>query len=670
MNESQKYLKSVEGLRSIAVFGVILFHLEFHFIAGGFVGVDVFFVISGFLISRNILNSFSNKFSFLEFYKRRIFRLVPASLVTIIASLIIASLLFSPAHLLQLAKSAISATLFFSNIHFHELTGYFDTEALKKPLLHFWSLSVEEQFYFMWPLMLYAFLKTFGNNSRSVLAVLAVFSASFLFSQFTVKDDQATAFFLVHLRAWEFLVGALLALKEDEVSKAFKQSNVLSFVGFLLVSWAFFTFSSDTIFPGANALFPCVGALMLLVSNQSKLSEMVLGNKVSVYLGKISYSLYLVHWPVWVFFSYWKFSEVSLVEKILLLVVIFMLAFMLFECVESRYRITADKKVPKSMWSLAAPFLFLTICSIYIISSKGVPGRVAFNAEAENHEVECEKIEVDTGNTFFRRCVYGDIKSNKNVLLIGDSHAGHLGSGINYLGKKHNFRVEQWTFAGCPPIWGTYKVYGVGKSNNKRKQENCKKIVSEWELYVKNSDFDLVVLSSRWMWLYESMDYGDSRIPRRDFLESKRISNPVLLIENSRQVFYEGLLATIRGITATPTTKVVVFSQVPLLAKNIQDCDVVPKILFSDAQIKSRCDPGVSFEAMMNRLKYSDFTINSLNNSRVLSILPSEYLCDKSVCKTTHNGLSIYLDDNHLNTYGSLFLAKLIENEFVHFMRD
>ncbi len=673
-SDKKLYFPAIDGLRAIAVIAVILFHLEFELFSGGFVGVDIFFVISGYLITRNIYLDICNQtFSFKEFYNSRVRRIFPAMIATVIVSLFVSTLLFSPEHLEQNAEASIAAIFSVANIYFWNISGYFDSDAVLKPLLHFWSLSVEEQFYFFWPALLVLSLKVSKNHIAIIAQLLVLAILSTLMAENTLAKDQDLAFYWVHLRINEFICGAILVWLEQYNTNSFNKTWQF-LTGILLISFSILTFNEATTFPGLNSLIPCIGAALIILAKDSHLSEKLLANKPSLWVGKTSYSLYLVHWPIWVFYSYWTYNHINLFDKFCLIIAILFAGYLLHKNVENRYRLKKKHhKTPSNNKPFYRPltihYISITLIAIGIAHSNGWQWRVENKHTTFAYKpFSCEELEKIEGKQLEKRCLLGDLStSKKSILLLGDSHAEHLRAGLHEFGLNNAIKFEAWTFAGCPPIWQTYKIYGLNFRKPLPRQQYCKELIQRWRQKIKDSQFDAVILSSRWMWLYESTEYGNKKPLRRDLLvDSKK---PVLEVEASKRVFQTKLQATVNEIISDGS-KVIVFSQPPLLGKNTQGCDRVPNLLYSSENLKHRCDSQIDYNSQIQRLKFTDQTIRSLKTSNMMPAIPSDYICTTQdrYCRTLINNQSIYLDDNHLNHLGSRYIVQSISDELKSFL--
>ena len=334
--ENRIYLPEVDGLRGIAVLSVVLFHLGIDSMSGGYIGVDVFFVISGYLITRNIVDDISlNRFSFSGFYYRRARRLFPALLFTIAISAVFSSLIFSPEHLERFAKSLIYAVLSISNFYFWEEAGYFDVSSSFKPLLHLWSLAVEEQFYLIWPAVL-VLLFSVTKPRFIITSLLLLGLISIIAAEHIMQKDPAAAFYLTPFRIIEFSIGAACVWCTQYKMKNW-QNELGMITGLVIIGYAVITFNKDTAFPGYNSLVPSLGAALVIICNSAKSAGIPLRNKLIVRVGLISYSLYLIHWPLLTFYTYWTFAPPGIPEMFVLLVISFILAELMYRYIYWSY---------------------------------------------------------------------------------------------------------------------------------------------------------------------------------------------------------------------------------------------------------------------------------------------------------------------------------------------
>lgn len=428
------YRADIDGLRAVAVISVLFYHFGVMGFSGGFVGVDVFFVISGFLITQLLYVEIQEeRFSFVEFYGRRARRLFPAFFFVIVMSFITAYILFTPEHMARFSGSVVYALGSMSNFYFWGESGYFDASANIKPLLHTWTLGVEEQFYFVWPFILFFLVK----NTYKAAAPIFLFTAgviSLFYSERLLSSQPDAAFYLVPFRVFEFVMGGVLVWLIRFKTKNRIVSESISVIGLAMIVYAVLSYTDATLFPGVGALLPCLGAAMIIYNTESKIIGKLLSNGMMVKVGLISYSLYLIHWPVIVFYKYYKFdinNSLTSYEVITLLVAIFVAALLMHKYIEIPFR----KKTCQGKTISAAAFGFIcAISSVMLMipaasswASGGWLWRYADLSDIARNELR-------VNNDDFKLYAYKKIieldkkpfsnNSKKKVLIIGDSQAG------------------------------------------------------------------------------------------------------------------------------------------------------------------------------------------------------------------------------------------------------
>lgn len=460
-----KYRPDVDGLRAVAVVIVVFFHASFPFFDGGFVGVDVFFVISGYLITSIILAETSDdKFSFIRFYERRIRRLAPAMVPVLVLTFGYCFVLFDQEQFSSFAKSVIAFFLFTSNWNFLSETGYFDAAAFSKPLLHTWSLSIEEQYYLVFPLILYSLRKHLFVARYFALA-LAI--CSFFYCVYLIEIGALSeAFYNSFARMWEIIFGSLIALFPRARLSSKLASSMGSILGFALITIATFWYTEEMRFPGIAALLPVVGAGLIIASTSphGPIYRILTLTPVN-YVGRLSYSLYLWHWVLLVL-TYSVFGEPDGVVLTSAVFLSFLVSILSFHFIEQPFRRNSkifSRQQVYSLFATGAAAIVLSCASIIYFS--GLPQRVSFfwgatsakltieveNAVGERRKEirtgECHrtgKIEIFLANN--ANCIAIN-ENKKNVLLIGDSHAADVYMAVNSAYPDVNFL--QLTGAGC-----------------------------------------------------------------------------------------------------------------------------------------------------------------------------------------------------------------------------
>src|ERR1700737_1117480 len=369
---SSRYRPDIDGLRAIAVMLVVNFHAFPEAMPGGFCGGDIFFVISGFLITGILLRELDQKrFSLLAFYNRRIRRIFPALIVVLCVTLVLGWLWMLPAAYAQLSSDVFASAAFFANIALLLQSGYFDIESARKPLLHLWSLGIEEQFYLFWPLI----LMLAARLRLSILATACVIGlASFVLNVAMIGLDPIAPFFLPFPRAWELLAGAVLACSWNQISQTSTASNLRASIGLVLIAVAAGVLETKSAFPGWWAILPVAGAALLLSAPAAWFCRTLLASRPLVWIGLISYPLYLWHWPLLVFFGIIKFGPLTLVERELILGLSALLAWLTYWLVESPFRF--GRPSPLKLASLCAGMVLITVAGGIVVQGRGFDFRL------------------------------------------------------------------------------------------------------------------------------------------------------------------------------------------------------------------------------------------------------------------------------------------------------
>jgi peptidoglycan/LPS O-acetylase OafA/YrhL len=615
------YRADIDGLRAVAVLSVLAFHYGAG-IRGGYTGVDVFFVISGFLITQVLATEIAaGTFSVVGFYDRRMRRILPALLTMLAAVLLAGRWLLSPGDYVSLANSTAAAAFGVSNFFFHAHTGYFDQVADLMPLLHTWSLAVEEQFYVVWPLLLLALAAVRSRIPvAATLAVIVVIgcAGSIAYFQYFPK----AAFYMALPRAWELALGALLAFLPALPRLA---GEIAAVAGLVLIGIGF-TVSPDK-FPGQYALYPCLGAALVIWQRaQATISGRLLGLLAPV--GLISYSLYLWHWPVWVYFRiYINNGKPSAAEALALAIVSIILATLSYRYVERPFR--------KPLWSaprtVSAGFacVVAVFCaSMYVGTADGFPQRMPADAQAMRSlevmwEWPCKDSAVEGIPGLY--CVFGAPwqTAKRKTMIWGDSHAQHFApifAAIN-ADPERSYLV----FAGCPPVLGDEFFLAI--PDGARYADRCKRYHANGvKLLKEDTSITRVIFTSNW---YEVPD---------------RIQG----VSNGLQAMNSALTKLITE-TSAPDRRFFLIGMVPHLPPGIVECAIsersrllrrpcVSAVRGSDAITAKR------LTAPTDRMLIE--VANALPN--VAAIIPAEKLCRNDVCDVALDGEFLYRDQGHI----------------------
>jgi peptidoglycan/LPS O-acetylase OafA/YrhL len=442
----------IDGLRAIAVLAVVAFHANLPVVSGGFIGVDVFFVISGYLIINHIVQELAaGKFSFVQFYARRALRLFPPLFVTIIVTTLAASIiLVSPYEWQWYVLSAVTASLFASNFYFLSKQGYFDIDAYEKPLLHTWSLSVEEQFYLVVPLLLFAcfaFAARRRSNFYRVLAIAAavVFVVSLIGCIVqTPERDRNYAFYLMHWRAWEFAAGGAIGFLQNGVLQRLKAAHaaLLAIAGLLLIGVPLFMFNETMRFPGWIAFFPVLGTVLVIAAgfaNPAALPVRLISSKPMTFIGLVSYSWYLWHWPMISLARIAQYGDASLPRDLLMATLSFGLAVATYHLIEKparRIRETAD------LGSVGRSFVVKAIAvSLMLAAFTGAVGGYAYRQTSRDPIVAASSQEYVAA----AECPDAICKQAKGQrgILVGDSHSDRLEDALVRETRKHGITLTR-----------------------------------------------------------------------------------------------------------------------------------------------------------------------------------------------------------------------------------
>ncbi|QTH63120.1 acyltransferase [Psychrosphaera ytuae] len=506
MAKQGSYYPHIDALRAFAVLTVILFHINHEYLPGGFIGVDVFFVISGFLITSHIMQSVSaGQFSLKDFYARRIKRILPAAFSVIIITVILAQYLFLPEDAIQVAKSGFWSALSLPNVYFWKFqdTSYFAASSYTIPLLHYWSLGVEEQFYLIWPLVILVLL---GRIPKVAFIALIIFTIvlSASIAEWLISTHHSFVYYMLPTRAGELLVGGLLAaLMHFGWLQKRANSHFLLYFSIVLLVGSSTLIDSNVTFPGFLYLIPTVGAALFIYSGFENNSPLLrfFTSKPILWVGKVSYSAYLVHWPVLAFYRY-GYGSPSLFAELLLFVVILSLAWLNWKWIEEKFRYKKLEFKPLVIKQFLAPILCIGSLSFAVIKTDGLGLRVwsdsyhkqlssTYNhAKAPNsYDYVCQYWRVEAKHLTDPKCIIGNDKFEPNVLLWGDSNAAHYIGILGQLAKSQGWSFRNISHASCPPI-----VQGEGVDFTESLSKDCSYSNNVVNKYI--AQYDTVILSA------------------------------------------------------------------------------------------------------------------------------------------------------------------------------
>ncbi|WOH38976.1 acyltransferase family protein [Thalassotalea fonticola] len=650
-----KFRNDINGLRAIAVMVVVLFHFKVIGFNGGFIGVDIFFVISGYLMTQIIFSKLSNNnFTLLNFYIDRGARIIPALAVLCLVLIALGWFYLIPSDYEKLGKHIIGAISFISNILFWREAGYFDASSHEKWLLHTWSLSVEWQFYIIYPILISIL---WGRLSKSsvVKVIVIAFLLSLFTSIFLTRTSPSTAFFLLPSRAWEMLLGAMVFL--FPLSLKSNQQRLLNLCGIILICLSVFYFSSTDLWPSYLAILPCLGTALVISSNYGSFFT---NNKISEWLGNASYSIYLWHWPIVVGLNqfqltddwYWVFFGV---------VTSIALGGMSYAYIEKpiKTHYKTKKMKPKIHTIITKPsFYFLIVVSIgtvggYIKFSDGFYFRV-------NEAVTLANMEKFNTNKSFSKCLIQDSYESSGCLygsegkvkliVLGDSHGLSLISALElgFVQNKIDGKILFLGFAGCPVIENVkFRSFPSSKCGEWSSNQ-LKKIERDYE------NIPVVFITRASLALNNQTDSLKitSPGPLVYFSTPKSVVDEQLLIE-----FKDGYKNTINRLSKN--RKVFIVKPIP---EYYQD---IPLIMARRAMFSDFREISLSEGKYKQRNAIILDLLSLIEVDRNVTLLdPLPLLCKNSTCYSSLSGRPLYSDSDHLSEWGNKFIIPMFSPLF------
>ena len=601
-----KHRADIDGLRAIAVLPITFFHAGIPGFAGGFVGVDIFFVISGFLITGILVRDLeAGCFSYADFYERRLRRIFPALIVMLAASLLAAYFLILPSELRSFGRSVIGAIVFVANIVFYREAGYFDDSAEEKPLLHTWSLGVEEQFYIVFPIILFTLMRYLPRHRGAATMGLTAVSLG-LCVALTPRNPDA-AFYLIPTRAWELLAGSLLALGCSPRLAQGPAREGLALGGLALILGSIFLFGSEMAFPGYVAIAPVLGSALVIGYAQGTPVECVLSIKPFVFVGSISYSLYLWHWPIIVFGNKASTGEAGIEIAIVFVVVSLIAGYLSYRFVETPFR-NRGRFTRKSIFigSLAIAGALLALTSVGLAVDLGQRQfsrqMIMFDSAREDVSPHRDRCHPSSGLAAPEdACVLGDAQANTAVW--GDSHGVELAYSL----YRQGHAIRSMTYSSCPPAIGV-------------------EIIDRPDCSAHNSVVLNYLLDQPGIANIVMAAYFPGVVNKPDTAAGMRESVRRLVAAN-RNVFI---------VAPTPHEA---NGDLPRRLVRTGDFSI------SKAQYETRNSETIAF---LGRLKKEGATI----------LWPADYLCAQGQCSATIEGRPVLFDSHHTSQYAADFLAK------------
>ncbi len=663
----QNYRRDIDGLRAISVLIVLAFHAFPEWVPGGFIGVDVFFVISGFLITGIILNDIeAERFTILRFYHRRVRRIFPALVVVLLLTLIAGWSLLSNDEYKQLGWHVFASGLFFQNISLFTEAGYFDIAADYKPLLHLWSLSVEEQFYLAYPLFI--FLIARSRLLAPSIAFIAALSFGACMFQTYIRAEAVNSFFLPQYRFWELMAGSLVHIVTR--SKKGFSFTYLPPVGVILLGIGVAFTNRSIPFPGFITLLPVVGAICVLLGNpNSWFSSRLLGCGPMVAIGLISYPLYLVHWPLFSFTRILTTQEPSVLTKWWLILGSCLGATLIYFLVERPLRFGASKS--KSRWldwrtiALLSSMVIAICAGFYVFRNGGIPSRsvsshlgrhvhdrISVGIEIENRykHLSCDQEALIDRGALPACSMYGAKDAPDTIVVWGDSHAEAWASVFFDIAKRFNKRVILFRLLGCAPMLDVVRTDGQAHAQNCMTSVRAKAIVDS----IQNLKPKHVFLVARWSLYANGWYVGGKLQPATHYLSTD--SSQTADVDVSRKAIATKLPQTLYAIAqAAPVTFI---KTIPVLKADVE-------AIFLGRNTATTLAEHREWERFTDGIL--DTTIQGASPSlHPITVLdPAQLLCSAEQCAFAINNTVMYKDDNHISPQGSL----LFENEILRLIQ-
>lgn len=646
---SIKYNADIDGLRAIAVLFVIFNHLHVSLFQGGFIGVDIFFVISGYLITSIIYKEMrEDRFRIGHFYKKRVIRLAPAFFTMLAVVSIISSLLMLPHELMSYFESVIYSTFLMANVYMRkEVGGYFSTSVEEVPLLHLWSLGVEEQFYLFWPLLLLFLIRKI-NVKWLIWIVISLIMLSIFYAEQQILKNAGKAYYKMPVRACEMFLGALICfLPKIKLKGIFIQIGIYS--GVLCLFATAMLFNQQTKFPGLNALVPCLAtALIIYLSQIADKQSFILGNSYSIWLGKISYPMYLWHWPLIVFCNIYLIEKDPIIQ-ILILVATICLAYLTYRYIElpaKSWMVWSNKRV--ILIGFLLPSVGLSAIAGIVKYTSGFPQRfnehvntqvAALQSAAHVVRKDCHDFPKNKANLpDSSLCVLGNGNREKiDFILLGDSHANSLVGAVDFWAKDLNLR-------GYDPTQST-TLYLPSVELFERKADH--EYVLQSQFKARNDSLTLLLQDNHYSITIVSGYF------------STYLTDKVKLIDGTgranNEVFEDGMVRALDNISKA-SDRVILILDVPELNKVKANCDVRVKSLdltrncvisVDDIKLRDR-----QYLEIIDRLKIKFPKLEIVNLNTLL--------CDQISCNTSLNNIPLYRDkdNNHLSYVGAKELGK------------
>ena len=652
------YRSEIDGLRAVAVLPVILFHAGFETFKGGFVGVDIFFVISGYLITTILLNDLKNDdFSIARFYERRARRVLPALFFVVLCVLPFAWFWMLPEQMKDFADSLMAIGLFVSNILFWLESDYFSAAAEQMPFLHTWSLAVEEQYYLLFPVLL-AFLWKYGRH-RAFLVIVSLSLLSLLLSEYSWRVSYSANFYLAPTRAWEIFAGSIAAFLIQQ--QGVRSNNLLAAIGLSAIVVSIFTYNSSIPFPSAYALLPVLGAVLIVMfAGPDTLVARLLGRRLFVSIGVVSYSAYLWHQPLFALARLRNLEAPSMYLMFGLCLLTFALAYLSWRFVEQPFR--GNNSIVKTRQSVFR----LSMAGIAVLFTLGLAGNLRDGFESrlpselsdilhvrKGDSSGCANsltaVEIEQGST----CLIGDTGQVPSLAIIGDSHASVITDALSEAMQQNATAGIAYTGSWCAPL--------MHFATNHLKKNDCLDTVNAYYRKILDDDpVTTLILAAQWANYTEGFRWGDDSKASYVFSETDDFDWNSASVENNGEHFEKAVQYSFARLADTGK-KVVIVLPVPEFEFRIPD--VVGKMALFDTALPANNSLATSRDDYMKRSRPARQVLEEMATRYGFDVVdPLPTFCGSGSCQIVDdNGRPLYSDANHLSYYGSRKLRPLLE---------
>lgn len=648
-----EYRKELDGLRALAVLAVIIYHAKLkvmglELFSGGFFGVDIFFVLSGYLITSIVKQGFDQQdFSFVNFYWRRVKRIVPALLVVLIVTSIAAYRIMLPDDFVSFGKSLTSALYFSSNFYFFNEDSYTAAASIFKPLLHTWSLGVEWQYYMVLPVVMFLIYKFYRKYAFTILAAIGLLSLQL--ADFTVVNHPDFAFYLLPTRAWELIAGGLCAyVNRDFIYKAKGNAklvlSVMPLLGVFLITYSLLFIDDKSHLPSYLSLVPVIGTCFLVLFSQKGGGvSNVLSLRPVVFVGAISYSLYLWHQPVFVFYRFTHQEVLTFAELSRLLAISFGLAVLTYYFIENPLRKLKSKKYALA---IATCILVIFLGSRSIVNHEGFPQRLGGLASLYDKGPALPEMS-DCGLGIGKRCLIQNKNSTNNIVLIGDSHAQAMALSLYDYARKNDYNLLNFAVSGCSGITL------IKRKLNDGVDEICNTLSKKADEFIKGNKNSLVVYMAR-MPLYMLND-----------------KNGPWVFSTTGKGIAQDIQSVIKGWGINGNKVVIVYPvpQPPFNVPNETNKRLAVAKSINEKLTAFNKEGFLEFDknkyAKIWELNFirSRQLFDGVTGENIIRIYPEEPLCNGNICRTHSDKHLFYKDDNHLTYYGMNLVVEEIKRK-------